>query len=469
MCAQSSKLNETATLELLFRCDSEGHNCLDWASERGDVNMMEYLIRQGLSPYRLDAQRHSPLFWAVKNNQLAAVRLLIRLGCDPHEIDLYDNSPLTLAKTDEVHSDILCALTESPWIKLDASAFNDWEAARGTGVSFSSSTWSVSSLTSSNMPVSNLPNSTIPMNPSSALDTMNLSEGSLVGDVENGDRSNALELRPLSKRMSNNPLLVSEDVTNRASTSSSAGSPVPKLFRGLSGLTSSTLTTTTSTSQNSKDICKNAKDVCEILPQHPPLYRISNGKQQSMAIERLSYPRMKYANIYWLIVFLMISISIYVPFWAWIAGLLVLYYIYSKSENFIRNETDKAMNPIMDHNNSNNNNNNNNSRTPLHVSIVHKLPSWKEAIVAQEKFIGLYLGTCFAMILYFVLSVLSSVEHWNHLGPLSSLTSYQYDFSLFLVCCALTTISMFLWYLLVFVLDPGIVDTRDRDFREVRK
>jgi ankyrin repeat protein len=46
--------------------DSEGHTPLEWAADSGDVNITEFFMRKGMSPFRRDAMNRTALFWAVK-------------------------------------------------------------------------------------------------------------------------------------------------------------------------------------------------------------------------------------------------------------------------------------------------------------------------------------------------------------------------------------------------------------------
>ena len=62
------------TLDLLSCLDSEGHSALDWAADAGDVNLLEFLIKAGLNPYRVDSCNRGPLFWAVKNGKYALIQ-----------------------------------------------------------------------------------------------------------------------------------------------------------------------------------------------------------------------------------------------------------------------------------------------------------------------------------------------------------------------------------------------------------
>lgn len=92
------KYNEHTVLDHLHMCDSDGHNCLDWAADSGTINLIEYLIRRGMNIQRLDSSGRGPLYWAVKSHRAAAVRFLLRCGCDPYATDSGGSSPHLVAR-----------------------------------------------------------------------------------------------------------------------------------------------------------------------------------------------------------------------------------------------------------------------------------------------------------------------------------------------------------------------------------
>jgi len=64
--SRSNRHGSQIALELLSSPDNEGHTPLEWAADAGDVNIMEFIMRKGLSPYRRDPMNRTALFWAVK-------------------------------------------------------------------------------------------------------------------------------------------------------------------------------------------------------------------------------------------------------------------------------------------------------------------------------------------------------------------------------------------------------------------
>lgn len=87
----------TAAMNLLAAVDHEFHTALDWAAYSGNINVVEYLIRKGMNPYRVDRNNRSPLYWACKGNCYYTVKLLIQAGCDPNVLDVNNDSPMSLA------------------------------------------------------------------------------------------------------------------------------------------------------------------------------------------------------------------------------------------------------------------------------------------------------------------------------------------------------------------------------------
>lgn len=83
----STRYGDEVARDFITVTDIEGHTALDWAADNGNVNMMEYIIRQGLSPYSVDTSRRGPLYWATKGRHAPAVGFLVRLGCDPYLSD----------------------------------------------------------------------------------------------------------------------------------------------------------------------------------------------------------------------------------------------------------------------------------------------------------------------------------------------------------------------------------------------
>lgn len=81
--------------------DNEKHGVLDWAADAGDINMVEYLLRKGVSPHEYDDKNRGPLFWAAKSRRAMVCRLLyLACGCDPHAVDSESGtSPFSIAKT----------------------------------------------------------------------------------------------------------------------------------------------------------------------------------------------------------------------------------------------------------------------------------------------------------------------------------------------------------------------------------
>lgn len=86
------------TLRLLSQADVEDHTPLDWAADTGDVNQLEFLLRQGLDLHRVDVEGRGALFWAVRSSRVTAARFLVRCGCDPHQADRCGQTPWEIAR-----------------------------------------------------------------------------------------------------------------------------------------------------------------------------------------------------------------------------------------------------------------------------------------------------------------------------------------------------------------------------------
>ena len=77
-------------LELMSAPDNDGHTPLEWAADAGDVNVMEFFIRKGLSPYRRDATNRTALFWAVKVSIIAGIALQADIHSITHSLTHYN-------------------------------------------------------------------------------------------------------------------------------------------------------------------------------------------------------------------------------------------------------------------------------------------------------------------------------------------------------------------------------------------
>lgn len=111
ICLCSASYGAHRAAQVLRAVDKEGHNALDWAADSGSINVIEYLVRRGLDPYRVDSSNRGPLFWAVKAHRLAAARFLVQCGCDPHHSDSSGVSPMQLALS-KADREMLRALDE---------------------------------------------------------------------------------------------------------------------------------------------------------------------------------------------------------------------------------------------------------------------------------------------------------------------------------------------------------------------
>ena len=89
---------------------------------------------------------------------------------------------------------------------------------------------------------------------------------------------------------------------------------------------------------------------------------------------------------------------------------------------------------------------------------------------SNEKYVGVSLGFCCSYFLYFLLSIdYYSLKYISQIILLEGISGFESDFNLNCLCCCLFAFCSFLWFCLAFdiLLDPGIVDTRKRDFDNV--
>ena len=96
----STNHSQDIALSLLKTKDNEFHGVFDWASDAGDLNAMEWLLRKSLNPLEHDDHGRGALYWATKSRQVDAVRLLVfACGCDPLAVNTMDGEcPLSMAK-----------------------------------------------------------------------------------------------------------------------------------------------------------------------------------------------------------------------------------------------------------------------------------------------------------------------------------------------------------------------------------
>mmetsp|Transcript_8952 Transcript_8952/g.13456 ORF Transcript_8952/g.13456 Transcript_8952/m.13456 type:complete len:728 (-) Transcript_8952:148-2331(-) len=84
--------------ELVSARDNNGMGALEWAAESGDLNALEFLIRQcGLNPFRpVESTGQTPLHIAISRHRIDVALFLLDMGADPHHKDTQGLSPLNL-------------------------------------------------------------------------------------------------------------------------------------------------------------------------------------------------------------------------------------------------------------------------------------------------------------------------------------------------------------------------------------
>jgi hypothetical protein len=111
---------------------------------------------------------------------------------------------------------------------------------------------------------------------------------------------------------------------------------------------------------------------------------------------------------------------------------------------------------------------------------IPRLTLWQYVLVAREQYLGFYLATYLAYGFYFGLTIASHEDvndqdiSWSAYSFLSSnyfdigaVSSLQRHRNLFYLTIILYFLSGLLWLALVWLVDPGIVDTRDQNFLEI--
>ena len=69
--------------------DEEGRTPLMWASYRGDITIVEFLLNKGASINQVDEQGWHALKWAISQNHFHIAELLLRKGAfvDTYEVN----------------------------------------------------------------------------------------------------------------------------------------------------------------------------------------------------------------------------------------------------------------------------------------------------------------------------------------------------------------------------------------------
>lgn len=79
---EKTKLNHTAR-DILDHKDDQGHTCLQWAALNNRVNIVSYLLEEGVAVDAQDPTGQTALHWAAVRGSLESVETLLRGGANP--------------------------------------------------------------------------------------------------------------------------------------------------------------------------------------------------------------------------------------------------------------------------------------------------------------------------------------------------------------------------------------------------
>lgn len=105
---------------------------------------------------------------------------------------------------------------------------------------------------------------------------------------------------------------------------------------------------------------------------------VTGGKIHSNAIRRLNVSRVSYALFYGILIFLILALTIFIPFWIWLIGVVIFGFIFRFIVKKVDLLFDKKRFRSDDKNLSRN---------------THPIPNWwQKFVIAPEKYLGVYLG-----------------------------------------------------------------------------
>ncbi|TSJ81290.1 MAG: ankyrin repeat domain-containing protein [Candidatus Cardinium sp.] len=83
--------------EDIHKKDSTGRTALHQAAQDGNIECMEFLLKNGANINAQDHDENTPLYYAAKYNQIDAVKCLIKHECDVNIANEFDNTPMHIA------------------------------------------------------------------------------------------------------------------------------------------------------------------------------------------------------------------------------------------------------------------------------------------------------------------------------------------------------------------------------------
>jgi hypothetical protein len=322
----SAKLGEATARALLCQCDNIGNSVFDYAADAGNVNMLEYLVRKGLSPYRLNSQHRNALYWATRNRMTGAVRFLCKLGCDSATTDKYGVSPMMIA-TAYRDLELLDAIRQRSFIHKDESFLQVHQISKYVH-----------------------DNSEIPSHHTLARDISIVTVISAIHDDSFSFKNRpSLAVTDVASATTSaaSTAAPSRDITRSASDGNYAPCSLPTVSSlGMESAMSSSpidtpitsslresplATTTFSHDQQQATTSLNTEPQIEIDIEtiiHPRLYRMLYGTKRSYAIGRNQPTRLVYL-VFFAIVKLTIHLSsVIIPFWIWLIVVAILFIVY---------------------------------------------------------------------------------------------------------------------------------------------
>lgn len=307
---------------------------MDWACQIGNVNIIEYLIRQGISPLKNDRMPYSPLFYAVKHHRVEACQYLVRLGCDPKAIDSHGQSPYQLAQSMN-NIDIINALQSSNSIIPCLDIYRSLSRNINRCIKGNNSTQR------NEIGISHDAASQAGSRDHEIRIDMSYNDRSDSSDtvVSVFHEDNSLRMSVLSRNtLTENP---DEIAQQRTSLHMRQRDEAIKIPTNTSSSSLNTLTQTPALSslvsyttdrqrQSSSDSSDSRSITFSTSNEHriPALYKTYRNEKYSYAISRMNISRFSYAIGYALLLILSGLGTVLIPFWLWIGLTLVFGLLY---------------------------------------------------------------------------------------------------------------------------------------------
>lgn len=96
------ELAKTFESDDLMLLDDDNRTLLHWACDRGQSNIVEFLLEKGIDANAKDADLLTPLHYAVQCGYLNIVKVLLSCGADPKQTDIDGETPMDFADSLEL-------------------------------------------------------------------------------------------------------------------------------------------------------------------------------------------------------------------------------------------------------------------------------------------------------------------------------------------------------------------------------